>query len=112
MTKLERLYIQQSKKFDQLSALVAHELGYSKLSTPLGEEDRDRIKAEAEHYYEEWQETVEMTTSLNMRRTTPLRRVLAEYHVICERILDELEMIAALSACRKGYPKFRRPASL
>lgn len=43
MTKLEQLYIQQSKKFDQLCALVARELGYSELSI-LGEEDRDRIK--------------------------------------------------------------------
>ena len=111
MTKLEQLYIQQSEKFDQLCTLVALDLGYSEFST-LGEEECDRIKGEAEHYYEEWQETVEMNTSLNIRLVTPLRRCLAEYHIICERILDELEMIAGLSACRKGYQRFRRPASL
>lgn len=53
-----------------------------------------------------------MTTSPAIRPMTQLRRLLAEYHVICERILDELEMIAGLSACRKGYQKPRRPASL
>jgi hypothetical protein len=110
MTKLERLYIQQSKKFDQLCTLVALELGYSEFSA-LGMEELDRIKCEAEHYYEEWQETVEMTSSLNIRLVTPLRRCLAEYHVISEGILDELEMVAGLSACRRRYQKHRRPAS-
>jgi hypothetical protein len=110
MTKLERLYIQQSKKFDELCTLVACDLGYSQFST-LGEEECDRVKREAEHYYAEWQEMVEMTTSLNIRRVTPLRRCLAEYQVICERILDELELIAGLLAGRRDWQKLRRPAT-
>jgi hypothetical protein len=38
--------------------------------------------------------------------------LLAEYHDICERILDEHEIDAGLWAYRKGIQRRRRPASL
>ena len=75
-------------------------------------EDRIRVEDEAKQYVEQWEETVEMGTSPTIRPITPLRRLLAEYHDICERILDEHELEAGLWAYRKGVKKRRRPASL
>jgi hypothetical protein len=43
MTKLELLYAQKSKKFDEVCALVARELGYSELPL-LSDEDRSRVE--------------------------------------------------------------------
>src|SRR5262245_36561548 len=111
MTKLELLYAQKSKKLDQLCAVAARELGYGDLST-LNVEERIRVNDQIEQYVELWEETVEMRTSLNIRPITPLRRLLAEYHDICERILDEQEIDAGLWAYRKGREKRRRAASL
>jgi hypothetical protein len=111
MTKLELLYTQKSAKFDQVCGFAAHELGYGELST-LSVEDRLRVEDEAKQYVELWEETVEMKTSFAIRPITPLRRLLAEYHDICERILDEHELDAGLWAYRKGVQKRRRPASL
>ena len=111
MTKLELLYVQKSKKFDQLCALVARELGYAELST-LSDDARSRITDEAENYVEQWDETVEMQTSPAIRPMTALRRLLAEHHDICERILDEHEIEAGLLAYRKRAQRRRRSASL
>ena len=112
MTKLELLYAQKSKKFDQVCALVARELGYSELPL-LSDEDRSRVEDEAKQYVEQWEETVEMRTSPTIRPITPLRHLLAEHHEICERILDEQEMDAGLWAYRKRAEKRRtRRASL
>jgi len=111
MTKLELLYAQKSKKFDQLCILAARELGYGELST-LSTEDRIRVEDEATQYVEQWEETVEMKTNFTIRPITPLRRLLAEYHDICERILDEHEIDAGLWAYRKRAQKRRRPVSL
>jgi hypothetical protein len=107
----ELLYTQKSKKFDQVCALVASELGYGELPM-LSDEDRSRVEDEAEQFVKEWQETVEMRTSPTIRPITPLRRLLAEYHDICERILDEQEMDAGLWAYRKRTQKRRTRASL
>ena len=112
MTKLELLYAQKSKKFDQVCALVARELGYSELPL-LSDEDRSRVEDEAKQYVEQWEETVEMRTSPTIRPITTLRRLLAEHHEICERILDEQEMDAGLWVYRKRAENRRtRRASL
>jgi hypothetical protein len=111
MTKLELLYTQKSEKFGQVCALAARELGYGELST-LSVEDRIRVEDEAKQYVEQWDETVEMRTSPTIRPITPLRRLLAEYHEVCERILDEHDIVAGILACRKGAQKRRRSASL
>jgi hypothetical protein len=111
MTKLEFLYAQKSEKFCQLCAVAARELGYGELSA-LSVEDRIRVENQAKQYVEQWEETVEMKTDLTIRRITPLRRLLAEYHDICERILDEHELDAGLWAYRKRAQRRRRPASL
>ncbi|MGA7371887.1 MAG: hypothetical protein WBW37_04590 [Methyloceanibacter sp.] len=111
MTKLELLYTQKSAKFAQVCALAARELGYGELST-LSVEERIRVEDEAKQYVEQWEETVEMKTSFAIRPITPLRRLLAEYHDICERILDEQEIDVGLWAYRKRVQKRRRPASL
>ena len=105
MTKLELLYAQKSKKFDQVCAVVALELGYGELST-LSDEERNQVEDEAKQYVEQW-EAVEMRTSLTIRPITPLRRLLAEYHDIGERILDEQEMDAGLWVYRKRAEKRR-----
>jgi len=106
MTKLELLYAQKSKKFAQVCDVAARELGYGELLT-LSEKDRHRVEDEAEHYVKQWEETVEMTTSPTIRPITPLRRLLAEHHDICERILDEQEMDAGLWVYRKRAEKRR-----
>jgi hypothetical protein len=111
MTKLELLYTQKSAKFAQVCALAARELGYGVLST-LSVEERIRVEDEAKQYVEQWEETVEMKTSFAIRPITPLRRLLAEYHDICERILDEQEIDVGLWAYRKRVQKRRRPASV
>jgi hypothetical protein len=111
MTKLELLYTQKSAKFAQVCALAARELGYCELST-LSVEERIRVEDEAKQYVEQWEETVEMKTSFAIRPITPLRRLLAEYHDICERILDEQEIDVGLWAYRKRVQKRRRPASV
>jgi hypothetical protein len=111
MTKLELLYTQKSEKFDQLCAIAARELGYGELST-LRVEGRIRLEDEAKQYVEQWEEMVEMRTSSTIRPITPLRRLLAEYHDLCERILDEHDIVAGILAYRKGAQKRRRSASV
>ena len=111
MTKLELLYAQKSKKLEQLCAVAARELGYGELST-LSVTDRMRVDDQVEQYVEHWEETVEMRTSPTIRPITPLRRLLAEYQDICERILDEHDIDAGLWAYRKDIQKRRRPAPL
>ena len=111
MTKLELLYAQKSEKFGQVCALAARELGYGELPT-LSVEDRIRVEDEARMYVEQWEETVEMRTNFTIRPVTPRRHLLAEYHDICERLLDEHEIVACLLAHRKRAQKRRRPASL
>jgi hypothetical protein len=111
MNKLELLYVQKAKKFDQLCAAAARELGHGDLAT-LSVKDRIRVEDQVEQYVEQWEETVEMRTGFTIRPITPLRRLLAEYHDICERILDEHDIDAGLWAYRKGIQKRRRPAPL
>ena len=88
MTKLDMLNAQRAEKFAALCALVARDLGYGELQD-LSEEDRNHIAGEAKHYVALWGETLEMKTSPTFRLMTPLRRLLAEYHDTCEKILDE-----------------------
>jgi hypothetical protein len=111
MTKLELLYAQKSAKFGELCSVAARELGYGGLST-LGVEDRIRVEEEAKQYVERWEETLEMRTNFTIRPVTPLRHLLAEYHDICERILDEHEIEAGILAYRQKAQKRRRPVSL
>jgi hypothetical protein len=111
MTKLELLYAQKSEKFGEVCAVAARELGYGDLST-WSVEDRLRVEDEAKLYVEQWEETVEMRTNFTIWPVTPLRHLLAEYHDICERILDEHEIVAGLLAYRQRAQKRRRPASL
>ena len=53
-----------------------------------------------------------MRTSPTIRPITPLRRLLAEYHDLCEQILDEHDIVAGILAYRKGVQRRRRSASL
>ena len=110
MTKLELLYAQKSNKLDQLRAVAARELGLGDTST-LSVEDRLRVDDQVEQYVEQWEETVEMRPGFSIRPITPLRRLLAEYQDICERILDEHEIDAGLWAYRKRAQKRRRSVS-
>jgi hypothetical protein len=91
MTKIDMLNAQRAEKFTALCALVARDLGYGELPQ-LSEVDRNHIEGEAKHYVELWEETVEIKINPTIRPITPLRRLLAEYHDTCERILDEQEI--------------------
>ncbi len=70
------------------------------------------MEDEAEQYVEQWEETVEMRTSPTIRPITPLRRLLSQYHDICERILDEHELEEGLWAYKQGSRRRRPPASI
>jgi hypothetical protein len=107
MTKLEALYAQKAGKFTLICALVARELGFGELSA-ISEEGRNQVEDEAEQYVEQWAETVEMKTSPTIRPMTPLRRLLSEYHDLCERILDEQEIKVGLWAYQKRTQRRRR----
>ena len=110
MTKLDMLNAERAEKFAALCALVARDLGYGELPD-VSEAARNHIENEAKHYVELWEKIVEMKTSI--RLITPLRRLLAEYHDICERILDQQEIEVGLWAYKKRTqgPR-RRSASL
>ena len=105
MTKLDMLNAQRAEKFAALCVLVARDLGYGELQH-LSEEDRNHIEGEAKHYVELWEKIVEMKTGI--RLITPLRCLLAEYHDICERILDEQEIEVGLWAYKKRTQGPRR----
>ena len=113
MTKLELLYAQKSEKFGELCALAARELGYGELST-LSVEHRIRVEDQAKQYVEQWEETVEMTTSPTIRPMTPLRRLLAEYHDTCEKssMSKKSRSVSGLTRNdRKDSGGGRRPSS-
>src|SRR6476646_10512918 len=107
MTKIDMLNAQRAEKFTALCVLVARDLGDREVSH-LSEVDRDHIEGEAKHYVELWEETVEIKTSPTIRPITPLRRLLAEYHDTCERILDEQEIEVGLWAYKKRTQGPRR----
>ena len=90
----------KAEKFAALCALVARDLGYGELQH-LSEEDRNHIEGEAKHCVALWGETLEIKTSPTIRPITPLRRLLAEYHETCEKILDEQEIEVGLWAYKK-----------
>jgi plasmid stabilization system protein ParE len=111
MTKLEALYAQKAGKFAVICALVARELGLGELSA-MSDEIRNQVEDEAEQYLEQWAETVEMKTSPTIRPMTPLRRLLSEYHDICERILDEQEIeVGRWAHQRRVHRRRQRQAS-
>jgi hypothetical protein len=108
MTKRELLYAQKTKKFDEICALIARELGYGEPSK-MNDSERRRVKGEAEYRLKEWEETVEMRTKPTLRPFTPLRRLLNQYHDICERILDEHDIEVGLWAYKKGLRRRLAP---
>jgi hypothetical protein len=109
MTKRELLHAQKTKKFDEICVLIARELGFGDLSK-MSEAARKQIEGEAEYHVKEWEETVEMRTDPALRPITPLRRLLNQYHHICERILDDHDIEIGLWAYKKGLQ--RKQASL
>ena len=85
MTKLDQLYAERGKKFDEICALLARELGYGEFAT-ISAEDRKQVELEVEQHVKEWEETTEFRTRANIRPITPLRRLLSQHQYICERI--------------------------
>lgn len=109
MTKRELLCAEKTKKFDEICTLIARELGYGDLSR-MNRAQRSLIEGEAEYHVKLWEETVEMRISPRLRPITPLRRLLNQYHDICERVLDEHDIEVGLWAYKKGQR--RRSVSL
>ena len=107
MAKLDMLNAQRAEKFAALCALVARDLGYGELQH-LSEEDRNHIEGEAKHYAELWGKSFEMKIGPTFRLMTPFRRLLAEYHDTCEKILDEEEIEVGLWAYKKRTQGPRR----
>lgn len=108
MSKREILYAEKTKKFDQICALVARELGYGELPV-LSRVQRIRVEHEARHYVKEWEETNELRMAI--RPMNPLRRLLNQYQDICERILDEYDIESGLWAYKMGLRR-RSPLRL
>lgn len=102
MTKRELLFALKTKKFDQICALVAHELGYGELAA-LSREKRAQVEMEARHYINEWAETTELRAVI--RPMSPLRRLLNQHQDICDRILDENDIESGLWAYRMGLKR-------
>ena len=111
MTKRELLHVEKNKKFDEICALIARELGYCEPSK-MSAVQRSIIEREAEHHVKQWEETVEMRTPAFLRPATPLRRLLNQYHDLCERILDEHDIEIGLWAYKYKKGLRRRPVSL
>ena len=110
MTKLSTLRAQKTKKFSEICAFVARELGLA--GWPLVDSgDRRRVENEANQCVKEWEETVEMRTDPTLRPVTPLRRLLSQHHEICERILDEQDIEVGLWAYRRGARRRHSPVS-
>jgi hypothetical protein len=107
MTKLDQLYAEQRRTFDQICALLARELSLGEFATASAE-DRNRVELEAEQRVKEWEETTEFRTRANIRPLTPLRRLLSQHQLICETILDQQEIEVVVLAYKK---RARRPAS-
>ena len=84
MTKLDHLYAEKGKKFDEICAFLARELGYGDFAG-IDPEDRKYLEYEAEQQVSEWEETTEFRTRPDIRPSTPLRRLLGEYQCICEK---------------------------
>ena len=110
MTKLDVLKAQRAEQFTAICTLVARGLGYGEFS-PLSEEDQNYIESEAKHHVEMWVGTVGMVINPTSRPMTPFRRLLAEYHDTCKRILDEQEIGVGLWAYKKR-PQGRRRRSV
>ncbi len=110
MTKLDQLYAEKGKKFDEICALLARELGCGEFAT-IRAEERSHVEVEAEQRVKEWEEATEFRTRANVGPITPLRRLLSQHQRICERILDEHEIEIGLWAYKRGSRRQRRLAS-
>ena len=56
MYKLDQLYAEKEKKFAEICALLARELGLGDFAK-LGVEDRHQVDLEADQHLKEWDET-------------------------------------------------------
>jgi hypothetical protein len=72
-------------KFDEIAAVIAHDLGLSSLSELSWAEGR-RIAEDANHAIEEW-EMVETDLARSGPKYT-LQMLLRQYHEICEDMLE------------------------
>ena len=109
MTKLEQLHIEKGKRFAEICAAVADELGYD--FARIDPEDRKYVERQAEQQVSDWEEITEFRLRPDIRPSTPLRRLLSQYQHICERILDEQDIEIGLWAYKKRNSG-RRGASL
>ena len=110
MTKLDQLNAERHRKFAEICALLAHELGYGDFAR-IDLKHRKQIELEAEHQVSEWEETTELRTRAHIRPKTPLRRLLSEHQRICERILDEQDTEVGIWVYKKRGTR-RRTLSL
>jgi hypothetical protein len=110
MTKLDQLNAERHRKFTEICALLAHDLGYGDFAA-MDLKHRKLIEREAEHHVSEWEETTELRTRAHIRPNTPLRRLLSEHQRICERILDEQDIEIGIWAYKKRGTR-RRTVSL
>jgi hypothetical protein len=72
MTKLDQLHLEKSKKFADICALVACELGYGELAT-IKSEARHHVEREAERRITEWEDSLDSVR--NMDREPDRRRL-------------------------------------
>ena len=110
MTKLDHLNAERHRKFAEICALLAQELGYGDFAA-IDPKLRKQIEREAEQQLSEWEETTELRTRKDIRPNTAMRRLLSEHQRICERILDEQDIEVGIWAYKKRGTR-RRTISL
>jgi hypothetical protein len=97
MTKLEQLHIEKGKRFAEICAAVADELGYD--FARIDPEDRKYVERQAEQQVSDWEET----TEFRLRPIRPSTRSAASEPVpaYLRRILDEQDIEIGLWAYKK-----------
>ena len=66
MTKLDQLYAEKGKKFDEICALLARELGYGEFAR-INPEGRKYVEEHAEQQVSDWEETTEFRLRPDIR---------------------------------------------
>jgi hypothetical protein len=89
------LHRRRNKTMDEIIAMIARDLGYGGV-TSLTPDQRDSVEDEAEDAEERWSKTTEMADPVP-DPTTPLQRLLKQYHDLGQAILDLSEEVARRS---------------
>ena len=111
MTKLDQLYAEKRKKFDEICALLARELGYGEFAT-ISAEDRKQVELQVEQHVKEMgRDDGIPNSSQHQTHHAPTTSVeLASVHMR-ENPSDEQEIEVGIWAYKRGSRCQRQLAS-